>query len=148
MPGWSENRKEYWKDFSLAKFIAEDRCVVCGSANTYEKTPEGEAEDKDYPLVSTVKEFFFIVCPECRLKVSDGLCITCWNEKEYKDGKTDFIYLDIAQHLSKEIIRLRSELTKWIPKIQSFKKKTDLNAQYGIVGKPTKKSQTLFRKKV
>lgn len=145
MSGWGKKKKkEYQEEFNLAKFIAEDRCVVCGTSKSLDNVPEESPPPYDdppeYPIVTVAKDFFFIVCADCRTKISEGLCITCGHEKEVKSGDTDYVILEIAQHLAEEIIRLRSELTRWIPDIQRYKK------EMGIVT-PKKDIKKLFRKR-
>jgi len=146
MSNWSrEKKKKDLEEFDLAKFISEDRCVVCGNSKSFdnvpEESPDSYSDPPEYPVVTVAKDFIFIVCAECRIKISDGLCITCCHEKEVKSGNTDYVILEIAQHLAEEIIRLRSELTKWIPEIQKYKK------AMGIVT-PRKDVKKLFRRRV
>jgi len=120
MSNWSKRRKKkHIQEFDLAKFIAEDRCVICGASKSLDNLPKDE---DDYPIISTAKDYFFIVCPECRKRIHSGLCVSCGKELLQGNFNDDYVVLDVVQHLSEEIIRLRSELTRWIPEIQQRKK--------------------------
>lgn len=129
MPNGKKKRKQYYKDFDLATFISEDRCVVCGNAKTLDNMPKEEPPvhydpPPQFPIVSSNKEYFFVLCADCRQSIFDGLCISCTKEKEHVNQESDYVILNLVEHLSSEIIRYKSELTKWVPIIQSHMKLT------------------------
>jgi len=148
MPNGKKSKTEYFKDFNLANFIADDRCVICGNPKALDNIPEDEPATHydpppEYPVVTHVEDYFFIVCANCRGKISMGLCITCSSDLDDPKLSADYVYLDVAQHLAEEIVRLRSELTKWIPKIQHYQKKTSPL----VTDKGKKDVKSLFKKK-
>lgn len=122
-------KKEYFENFNLAEFIAEERCVVCGQPKTLNKTPEVVPDETretppEFPIMRIAKEFFFLICPKCRKRVFNGLCVACTKELGTKDSDFDYFVLAICQKFAEEYIRIKSELTKWTPKIQAEMRKS------------------------
>jgi hypothetical protein len=146
--GVKKGKKHYYKTFNLAAFISEDRCISCGSEKTLEKTPEEVpdhyAPSPDYPVSTWAEEFFFTICPECRTRITSGLCIKCGEKAEDPDADLDYFILHVGRKMGEEIIRLRSEFTKWIPEIMRYKKAT---GQYDETTKPQKDVKKLFKKR-
>lgn len=144
MPNGSRVKKGYYKEFDLAKFISEDRCVICGNSKSLNNVPEEDpapyTDPPEYPIVTVAKDFFFIVCGTCRITIFEGLCIACGQQKEEGADNVDYVILDIAQHLAEEIIRVRSELTKWVPIIQKYEHQKSYVA-------PKKNVSKLFKKR-
>ena len=145
MPNGKKKRKQYYRDFDLAKFLAKDCCVVCGNPKALEY--EGDPPDSydpppDFPVSIANKEYFFTLCSNCRRNIFDGLCIACTKEKQYVNQESDYVFLNLVEKLSQEIIRHKSELTKWVPVIQEHLKKTA-----PITDDGKKNVQSLFGKK-
>ena len=146
--GKKKKKKDYYKDFNLANFIADEKCVICGNPKVLDNIPEDEPPSHydpppEYPVVTSVKEYFFVVCANCRQRIADGLCVTCGKKLKNKDTELDYFFLHVGQALAEEIIRVRSELTKWIPQIQRYKKKT----APVVANKDKKDVKSLFKKK-
>lgn len=150
MPNGKKKRKQYYRDFDLATFISEDRCIVCGNPRVLLDIDEDAIPDHydpppNFPIVTHAEEYFFAICTTCRQRISDALCLKCGKKLKVEDLNLDFFFLHVGQALAKEIIRYRSELTKWVPVIQDRMKKdapiTDDGKKNvkGLFGKKKKK---------
>jgi len=141
-------KTEYFEKFNLAEFLADEKCVVCGQPKTLDKTPEYEPEESretppEFPMMKIAKEFFFLICAKCRKRVFNGLCISCTKDLDSKDGDFDYFVLAVCQRFAEEYIRIKSELTKWTPRIQS-----EMRKSVSVTVKTDRKKQRSLLKRV